>query len=132
MTASRPTPTPTRSPWDRWGWVVAALWLVFLVYPVNATLESDVAAPVRGLALVLIAAFAAIYLLGFGAWRDHALKVWFAMLLLALGTVPVIGVGAVGLTPYLGAFSALMVPAPWWKGTTVVSALLPAALPVRR
>ena len=36
-----------------------------------------------------------------------------------------IGIEAVGLTPYLGAFSALMVPAPWWKWTTVVSALLP-------
>jgi two-component system, NarL family, sensor histidine kinase DesK len=32
---------------------------------------------------------------------------------------------AIGLTPYLGAFSALMVPAPWWKWTTIVSALLP-------
>ena len=32
---------------------------------------------------------------------------------------------AVGLTPYLGAFSALMVPAPYWKWTTLVSALLP-------
>jgi two-component system sensor histidine kinase DesK len=47
------------------------------------------------------------------------------MLLLAVGTVPVIGVEAIGLTPYLGAFSALRVPARWWKQTTIVSALLP-------
>ncbi len=115
----------TRSLQERWGWVVAAIWLVFLAYPVIETFQTDASAPVTALALGLIAAFAVIYLLGWGAWRGHALKIWFAMLLLALGTAPVIGIDAVGLTPYLGAFSALMVPSPWWKWTTVFSALLP-------
>jgi two-component system sensor histidine kinase DesK len=105
--------------------VVAATWLVFLAYPVIETLETNASTPVKGLALTLIAAYAAIYLLGWSVWRDHALTIWFAMLLLAVGTVPVIGIEAIGLTPYLGAFAALMVPAPWWKWTTVVSALLP-------
>ncbi len=115
----------TRSPWERWGWVVAAIWLVFLAYPVVETFQTDSSAPVTGLVLTLIAAYALIYLLGWSVWRDHALKIWFAMLLLAVATVPVIGIEAIGLTPYLGAFSALMVPAPWWKWTTVASALLP-------
>ena len=115
----------TRSPWERWGWVVAAIWLVFLTYPVLETFQTDASTPAKGLSLALIAAYAAIYLLGWSVWREHALKIWFAMILLAVATVPVIGIEAVGLTPYLGAFSALVVPAPWWKWTTVTSALLP-------
>ncbi len=114
-----------RSPWDRWAWVVAAIWLVFLAYPVIETFQTDSSAPVKGLVLALLAAYAVIYLLGWGVWRDHALRIWFAMLLLAVATVPVIGIEAIGLTPYLGAFSALMVPAPWWRWTTAISALLP-------
>ena len=115
----------TDSPWERWGWVVAAIWLVFLVYPVIETLETDAPALVKGLVLVMIAAYAAIYLLGWSVWREHALKIWFVMLLLVAGTATVIGIESIGLTPYLGAFSALMVPAPWWRWTTLLSALLP-------
>lgn len=125
MSASRTATGSNRSPWERWGWAVAAIWLVFLAYPVVETFQTNSSAPVKGLVLTLIAAYAVIYLLGWSVWREHALKIWFAMLLLAVGTVPVIGLEAIGLTPYLGAFSALIVPAPWWKWTTVVSALLP-------
>lgn len=114
-----------RSPWERWGWMVAGIWLVFLAYPVSETLQTDASAPVTVLVLALIAAYAVIYLLGWSVWRAHAVKIWFAMLLLVAATVPVLGIEAVGLTPYLGTFAALMVPAPWWKGTTIVSALLP-------
>ena len=89
------------------------------------TFQTDASVPVKALTLALIAAYAVVYLLGWSLWRDHALKVWFAMLLIGLATVPVIGIEAIGLTPYLGAFSAMMVPAPWWKATTIISALLP-------
>lgn len=115
-----------RSPQERWGWAVAGIWLVFLVYPVVETLEIDSSAWIKGLGLALIAAYATIYLLGWSLWRGHGLTIWVAMLLLALATVPIIGIEAIGLTPYLGAFSAFMVPAPWWKWTTSFSALLPA------
>ncbi len=125
MSDLRFTTSSSRTPWERWAWVVAAIWLVFLAYPVIETLETDTSAPVKGLTLALITAYAVVYLLGWGVWREHALKIWFVMLLLALATVPVIGIEAIGLTPYLGAFSALMVPAPWWKWTTAISALLP-------
>ena len=30
------------NPWERWGWAFASIWLVFLVYPVIATVEADV------------------------------------------------------------------------------------------
>ena len=125
MTASLPAPVRPRSPSERWGWAVAAIWLVFLAYPVIETVETDSSTPAKAMVLTLIAVYAVIYLLGWGVWRAHALRIWLAMVLLAVGTVPVIGIEAIGLTPYLGAFSALMVPAPWWKWTTALSALLP-------
>ncbi|ANH37443.1 Sensor histidine kinase DesK [Nocardioides dokdonensis FR1436] len=115
----------TQSPWERWTWVVAGVWLVFLAYPVVETFQADLSWVARGLTLGVLAAFAAVYLLGFAVWRRHALRVWLALLALGLATVPGIGIEAVGLTPYLGAFSALMVPAPWWRWTTALSAVLP-------
>ena len=120
-------PVATRSPWERWTWVVAGVWLVFLAYPVAETLQADLSWVARVATLGLLAAFAVIYLLGFAVWRRHALRVWLALLALALAAVPGIGVEAVGLTPYLGAFSALMVPAPWWRWTTAFSTALPLA-----
>ncbi len=45
----------TRSPWERWGWVVAAIWLVFLTYPVLETFQTDASTPAKGLSLALIA-----------------------------------------------------------------------------
>lgn len=125
MTPAPAGPDPARSPWDRWGWVVAAIWLVFLVYPVSETLQTDSSTPAKALVLTSIAAFAVIYLLGWSVWSEHALTIWCVLVLLMVATVPIIGVDALGLTPFLGAFSALMVPAPWWKWTTIVSALLP-------
>lgn len=115
----------TQSPWERWTWVVAGVWLVFLAYPVVETFQADLSWVARGAVLALLSAFAVVYLLGFAVWRPHALVVWCSMLALGLATVPGIGVEAVGLTPYLGAFSALMVPAPWWRWTTAFSAALP-------
>lgn len=114
-----------RSPWERWGWVVAGVWLVFLFYPVTETLQTDSSVVATTLTLTSIAAFAVVYLLGWSMWREHALAIWCVLALLMLATVPTIGIDALGLTPFIGAFSAMMVPAPWWKWTTGVSALLP-------
>ncbi len=125
MSPSSATPDADRSPWERWGWAVASIWLIFLVYPVTETFQTESSAPVTALVLAAIAAFAVIYLLGWSVWHAHALRIWFVLALLMSATVPVIGIDALGLTPYLGAFSALMVPAPWWRWTTIVSALLP-------
>lgn len=118
-------PADTRSPWSRWSWVVAGIWLVFLTYPVLETFQTDAAPWAKGVTLGLLAVFAVVYLVGFSVLNGHELAAWVALVGLGLATVPVIGIEAVGLTPYLGAFAALVVPEPWWKPTVVVSALLP-------
>ena len=113
------------SPWGRWSWVFAGIWLVFLVYPVIETLQSDHSVAVTALGLGLIAAFGVVYMLGYGALADRPWLVSGLLVALALATVPIIGIEAIALTPYLGVYSALQVPAPWWPWTTTVVALLP-------
>ncbi len=117
------TPPPT-SPWEKYGWAFAAIWLVFLVYPVVAVVDAH-GAVTTALGLTLIAAFAVVYMLGFGPLECRPWLVLALLAALAGGLVPIIGVEAIGLTPYLGVHSALQVPAPWWPRTTAVVAAVP-------
>ncbi len=113
------------SPWERWAWVFAGVWLVFLVYPVIETFQATDSVVVTTLGLAFIAAFAAVYLAGYG-WLAHRPWLVFGLLVaLALATATIIGIEAIGLTPYLGVYSALMLPSPWWPRTTLAVALLP-------
>jgi two-component system sensor histidine kinase DesK len=118
------TTLPPTSPWEKYGWAFAAIWLVFLVYPVVAVVEST-GTVTTGLGLGLIGAFAVVYMLGFGPLQCRPWLVLALLAVLAGGLVPIIGVEAIGLTPYLGVHSALQVPAPWWPRTTAVVAALP-------
>lgn len=122
--AEAPAKAPA-NPWDRWSWVISSLWLVFLVYPVRETFHVDVPVAARVATLAVLAAFAVLYVLGFSAWDEHALLIGGALLVLTLATVPVIGIEAVGMTPFLGAYSALAIPEPWWRWTTAFTAVLP-------
>lgn len=114
------------SPWERWTWVFAGIWLVFLVYPIIEMIQAtDDSIFLRVVGLGLIAAFGLVYMVGFG-WLVH--RPWLVFgLMIALGVAiaTIIGVEVIGLTPYLGVFSALQVPSPWWPRTTLAVALLP-------
>ena len=117
--------TETVSPWERWSWVFAGIWLVFLAYPVMETLQTDHSLLVTVLGLVCLGLFGVVYLAGFAPWTDRPWLVLLSMLVLAGATVPIIGIEAIGLTPYLGVTAALQTPAPWWPWTTGAIALLP-------
>jgi two-component system, NarL family, sensor histidine kinase DesK len=125
VTQASPISSVPTSPWERYTWVFAGIWLVFLIYPVIETLQVAGSVAVTVVGLWLLAAFAVFYMLGFGWLDDRPWQVFGILVALALATVPIIGVEAIALTPYLGVFSALCLPAPWWPGTTVVVALLP-------
>lgn len=116
---------PPSSPWVKWGWAFASIWLVFLVYPVIEAVTADVPVPAKVFALACIAGFAVVNVLGYSWWED---KVWLALLLmmaLALAATPVIGMDAIGFTPYLAMLSALGLPDPWWKWATGFWLLVP-------
>lgn len=115
-------------PWKRFGWLLAAVWLVFLVFPIGAAVIADVAVGWRVLTIGIILTFAAVYLRGF--WADdqegplrlelhHYLLI---MGLLALATVPVIGLSALGLVPFMLSFAGMALP------TRPALALLAAAM----
>lgn len=102
------------NPWEKWGWTFAAIWLVFLIYPIVATVEADVPLVVKVLCLLCVLGFAVANVAGYATRR----RVWSylaAMVVLALATVPVIGMEAISYVPYLAMLSALELPAPAWK-----------------
>jgi two-component system sensor histidine kinase DesK len=113
------------SPWQRWGWAMAVIWLGFLFFPVVAAWQSDAPVALRVLTFAALGGFAVLYILGFSVWSDRGLWVLLGMAGCTLATVPVLGLDALGMTPYLGAFSALQVPEPWWRWTTPVTAAVP-------
>ncbi len=102
------------NPWEKWGWAFAAIWLVFLAFPVIAVVESEAAMPAKVVTMLCIAGFAVANVLGYSS----RLSAWWAlglMVALALATAPVIGIGIISFTPYLAILSALELPRPWWK-----------------
>lgn len=116
---------PPSSPWVKWGWAFASIWLVFLVYPVIEAVTTDAPVPAKAFTLACIACFAVVNVLGYSWWED---RVWLALLLmvaLALAATPVIGMTAIGFTPYLAMLSALGLADPWWKWASAVWLLVP-------
>ena len=120
MTADK---IPT-NPWEKWGWAFASIWLVFLVFPLVAVSDSDVPVAGKVAALLCIAGFAVANVLGY----SHRRSTWVSlgvMLVLALATVPVIGIGVISFTPYLAILSALELPSPAWKWAVALWAAFP-------
>lgn len=102
------------NPWEKWGWAFAAIWLVFLIYPILSVAESDAPMAAKVLSLLCVAGFAVANVLAY----SHRGKVWSylgLMVVLALATLPVIGIGVISYTPYLAILSALELPRPAWK-----------------
>ena len=120
-----PTEEGPANPWERWGWAFASIWLVFLVYPIIATLEADVSTRWEVATFACILGFAVSNVLGYSVLASRAWVALGLMAVFALATVPVIGIEAVAFTPYLGMLSALQLPDPWWKRATLVAVVLP-------
>lgn len=123
MTGSGAVALPD-NPWEKWGWAFAAIWLVFLVFPIIAVVEADVPVAAQVGALLCIGGFAVANVLGY----SYRFDTWWAlglMLVLGLATLPVIGIGVISFTPYLAILSALELPRPWWKWAVAFWAAVP-------
>src|SRR5699024_3696564 len=144
MTDAAPSPPAAPSPWDRFGWLMGGIWLMFLAFPLAATLSSSIAPGPKVTAIALLAAFGAVYVYGFvrlnrarGSWRERWLFL-AAMVLLALALGLIIGVDALGLVAYLVAFCMFTQPlrrALWmtvgWLALTLVILLLTGMVAAR-
>lgn len=121
MTAEK---VPT-NPWEKWGWAFASIWLVFLVYPVIAVVESDTVMAAKVFCLACILGFAVTNVLGYSRRRGQVWLHLLVMIGLGLATVPVVGMNAISYTPYLAMLSALELPTPGWKWAVGFWAVMP-------
>jgi two-component system sensor histidine kinase DesK len=71
VTVTHPAADPAlpANPWEKWGWAFAAIWLVFLVYPVIAVLDADVPAAAKVVSLLCILGFAVANVTGYRSPR---------------------------------------------------------------
>ena len=128
------------SPWERYGWLMAVIWLVFLVYPLMELVRSDAA---QGWIIVgwgAFVAFIVIYVAGFMngmswgggglttppkpiQWTAYAGLIGFAAL-----TVPSIGAYAIGFLPFIMSFASYGLNRFAHWATMIASALITTAL----
>lgn len=106
--------TPTTEPWDRFGWVMSVIWLVFLAFPIASSLQQEWAGRIVGLAAIAVFAFVYVYAFVVYPRRGTSLRLrtWtlvaLAGLMLVLSTA--IGPEAFGLMPFLVAFAVFHQP----------------------
>ena len=100
-------------PWERWSWLMGSIWLVFLVFPVSALVTSSDSVAARGVGLVAITLFAALYVGALASQGRHG-RPW-AYLSLALLTalsvlvVALVGADGLGMLIYVVAFALLSI-----------------------
>ncbi|MFT4258144.1 sensor histidine kinase [Microbacterium sp.] len=136
-----------KDPWARFGWLMAVVWLVFLLYPLFALTRSE--APLAWVIIGWIAliAFVVLYVVGFmygmrhesGLGRPVAQRQWttFALLIVfTLLTVPAVGGSALSFLPFIMSFASYGLTRLWhWLAfaacvavTAVCVFLLPGGL----
>lgn len=113
--AERSTPTI-----QRWGWLFAAPWLVFLVIQVFVLIESGRPTWQVGSAIALMALFSACFLAPFVKYSSAVLSgrttetlAWaplVALLVIVVASIPVMSWSVTGYFPYLVAYLAFHIP----------------------
>ncbi|GAA1319208.1 sensor histidine kinase [Leucobacter albus] len=119
--------------WARYGWLMGAIWLVFLYYPAVALLQSAAPAAIVALGWLGLALFGAAYLVGFivGMRTAHGneggptLALYLTSIACALLTVPAIGWGATSFAPFIMAYASYLLSRPiHWVANTLGPALV--------
>lgn len=115
------TPAPAQaSPWQRWGWLMWAVWMLFLILPAVALWRDDRSPVWRIGGIVLILVFAVAY--SVGAWQilergrggTGAAAAFLGLLVgMTLVAIPFLGANAVTFTPFIVAFAGFTLPRPW-------------------
>jgi len=133
------TDAEPRDPWERFGWVMSSMWLLFLGFPIAAGVAAEAPVAARVATIAGIAAFGALYVIGFvrgfqakSEAEQHRTGLFYlaALTVLALATIPVLGVGALGMTPFLVAFSMFMLSYRSLLAVTITVLVVSVAAPV--
>ncbi|WP_136051973.1 sensor histidine kinase [Microbacterium sp. K36] len=126
-----------KDPWARFGWLMAVVWLVFLIYPVLALLAS--AAPQAWVVTgwVALVAFIVLYVTGFmhgmrgggGLGRTPSRRQWItfaALIVCALATIPAVGGSALSFLPFIMSFASYGLTRAWHWITTIAALVVAA------
>ncbi|MGC0269206.1 sensor histidine kinase [Glutamicibacter soli] len=126
--------------WDKWGWLVAGVWIIFLIFPILDLLLEDYSLPTRIIGLILVVVFAVVYLrayaefsrvVGEGGTRHPRAYAYFAILwVIVLAGLPVIGLTVMGIFPFLTSYSAFLLTKRYTIATYVAVAVLCFVLPI--
>lgn len=119
-------------PWQRYGWLMSVIWLVFLYFPIR----SLVAVSAHGALLVAgwlgIVLFTLAYFVGFVlgmrvGWRRPT-RLVMGLYLLAIGgaalTIPAIGWEAASFLPFLMSYAAYCIGTRWHWGAVIASIVI--------
>ncbi|MDN7120390.1 sensor histidine kinase [Nocardioides sp. ChNu-153] len=145
MTESAPARAPAPAdggaapdPWARWAWLMPAVWLVFMVFPVLDLVDTPRPAAERLVGAVVLVAFVAVYLHGFVLSDRPALArrwpAWWpvagvgALVVLGAAGTALQGTPAMGLSIYTASYALLLAPLRLGLGTVVVLTGATAAL----
>ena len=133
--------SPDDSFWSRYGWLLAAVWIVFLFFPISILADSGLPVAMQVVGYALIALFAAVYLFCFHRFSSDLgvhvgglgqARIPFAVLLLTVAaTVPILGRDAVSFGPFIISYAAylLSVRSMWITNATVLAITLAVAVP---
>ena len=128
-----------QNPWERYGWIMAAIWLVFLMFPLTSAFTVETSWVWRSLAIAAILAFAAAYVYGFirigqtETWAQVNRFGWqcIAVLVsLALATSLVIGLNALNMVTFVIAFAMFSLPLGAALGIGVVGIAFAVLVPL--
>ncbi|MFJ6534269.1 sensor histidine kinase [Microbacterium sp. NPDC091662] len=126
-----------KDPWARFGWLMAVIWLVFLVYPVIALLGSDASIAWVSAGWVALVAFVALYVTGFmhgmrgggGLGRTPSRRQWItfgALIVCVLISVPAEGGAALSFLPFIMSFASYGLTRVWHWITTIAAVTVTA------
>ncbi|MGO3191690.1 MAG: sensor histidine kinase, partial [Microbacterium sp.] len=129
-----------KSPWERFGWVMAAVWLVFLSYPVVALVRSDAAQGWIITGWIALGAFVVAYVAGFvhgmsfgGGGLTEPPKpiqwvVFVVLIVCAALTVPATLGAALSFLPFIMSFASYGLTRIAHWTTFIVSIVITAAV----
>lgn len=126
--------------WNRFGWWVSGVWILFLIFPILELVQGEHPIAIRVIGLGLVVVYAASYLrgyarfswtVGFGGSTQREALVYFGIMavILLLG-IPVLEAGALGLMPFISSYSAFLLTRRIMVATYAVVTLLCFALPL--
>ena len=134
-----PAHTATTDPWERFGWLMGAIWLVFLVFPITALARSGDPLVAKVLGIAAIVLFAALYIRGFvrinsaDTWQSVAAtgaRHLVMMTVIVLALIPQLGIGVLAHLPYIVALSMFCLPLLWAFAVAVTSLLICIVAPL--